>query len=67
MAVFFVSLITLGLAYPWMKMRYLRFMANNSFVIGDLDEITLADHDDQVDTGAFAVIARGALPVTPFI
>lgn len=48
-------------------MRYLRFMANNSFVIGDLDEITPADHDDQVDTGAFAVIARGALPVTPFI
>lgn len=67
LAVFFVSLITLGLAYPWMKMRYLRFMANNSFVIGNLDEIRLADHDDQVDTGAFAVIARGALPIAPFI
>ncbi|WP_044181541.1 YjgN family protein [Phytobacter massiliensis] len=62
-----VSMITLGLAYPWMKIRFLRFLAVNSHVDGDLDSIELTDHDQQVDKGFIAVVSRGLMPVVPFI
>ncbi|VYU46072.1 DUF898 family protein [Metakosakonia massiliensis] len=62
-----VSMITLGLAYPWMKIRFLRFLAVNSHVDGDLDSLELTDHDQQVDKGFLAVVSRGLMPVVPFI
>ena len=62
-----VSMITLGLAYPWMKIRFLRFLAVHSHVDGDLDSLELTDHDQQVDKGFLAVVSRGLMPVVPFI
>lgn len=63
----FVSVITLGLAYPLMKMRYLRFLAANTWVDGNLDTLELTDHDEQPETGPIAVLSRGLMPVIPFI
>ncbi|EPQ0974911.1 YjgN family protein [Citrobacter farmeri] len=62
-----VSSITLGLAYPLMKMRYLRFLAANTWVDGDLDTLELTDHDEQPETGPIAVLSRGMMPQIPFI
>lgn len=62
-----VSGITLGIAYPWMKMRFIRYQAMHSHVEGDLDDVTLVDHDEQVEKGFIAVISRGVMPVVPFI
>lgn len=62
-----VSSITLGLAYPLMKMRYLRFLAANTWVDGDLDTLELTDHDEQPETGPIAVLSRGMMPQVPFI
>lgn len=63
----FVSGITLGLAYPWMKIRFIRYLALHTHVDGDLDEVALTDHDQQVETGFIALISRGVMPVAPFI
>lgn len=62
-----VSAITLGLAYPLMKMRYLRFLAANTWVDGDLDTLELTDHNEQPETGPIAVLSRGMMPQVPFI
>ncbi|HAT6801652.1 TPA: DUF898 family protein [Citrobacter freundii] len=62
-----VSSITLGLAYPFMKMRYLRFLAANTWVDGDLDTLELTDHDEQPETGPIAVLSRGMMTQIPFI
>jgi uncharacterized membrane protein YjgN (DUF898 family) len=42
---------TLGLAYPWMKMRFIRYQATHSHVEGNLDDVALTDHDEQVEKG----------------
>ncbi|GJL44280.1 TPA: DUF898 family protein [Citrobacter farmeri] len=62
-----VSSITLGLAYPLMKIRYLRFLAANTWVDGDLDTLELTDHNEQPETGPIAVLSRGMMPQVPFI
>ncbi|WP_437890820.1 DUF898 family protein [Phytobacter sp. V91] len=63
----FASMITFGLAWPWMKMRFIRYQANHSWVEGDLDNIALTDTDEQADTGLVAKVSRGVMPVVPFI
>lgn len=63
----FVSVITLGLAYPLMKIRYLRFLAANTWIDGNLDTLELTDHDEQPEAGPIAVLSRGLMPVIPFI
>lgn len=62
-----VSGITLGIAYPWMKMRFIRYQAIHSHVEGDLDGVTLTDHDEQVEKGFIATISRGVMPIVPFL
>lgn len=62
-----VSSITLGLAYPLMKIRYLRFLAANTWVDGDLDTLESTDHNEQPETGPIAVLSRGMMPQVPFI
>ena len=62
-----VSFITLGIAYPWMKMRFIRYQATHSHVEGNLDDVALTDHDEQVEKGFLTLISRGVLPVVPFI
>lgn len=61
------SSFTLGLAYPWAKMRLMRYMANNTWVEGDLDAVELKDTDEKLDTGFFSAIASGTTPALPFI
>lgn len=63
----FVSMITCGLAYPWMKMRFLRYQASHSHIEGDLNSIELTDHDEQQEKGFVATVSRGVMPVVPFI
>lgn len=36
----FLSAMTLGLAYPWAKIRLLRYLAENTAVVGDLDRVS---------------------------
>lgn len=62
-----VSAITLGIAYPWMKMRFIRYQAMHSHVEGDLDDIALTDHDEQVEKGFIATVSRGVMPIAPFL
>lgn len=62
-----VSMITFGIAWPWMKMRFIRYQANHSWIEGDLNNIALTDTDEQVDTGFVATVSRGVMPVVPFI
>ena len=62
-----VSMVTCGIAYPWMKMRFIRYQAAHSHLAGNLDSIDLADHDEKVDSGVIAVLSRGLMPIVPFI
>lgn len=61
------SLVTLGLAYPWVKIRFIRYLANHTLVEGDLDALELVDSDEENDTGLFAAMSRGVVPAMPFI
>lgn len=62
-----VSMSTCGLAYPWMKMRFIRYQARHTWVEGDLNSIELTDHEEQVEKGFIARVSRGVMPVVPFI
>ena len=62
----FGSLITLGLAYPWLKIRLIRYQANHTSLSGSLDALDLGDDKRPLDTGIFARISRGAAPTLPF-
>lgn len=62
-----ISMMTMGLAYPWAKMRYIRYLANNTAALGDLDALELTDSDEPNDTGFLAALSRGIVPAIPFI
>ncbi|MFP5597496.1 YjgN family protein [Kluyvera sp. 142486] len=62
----FGSLLTLGLAYPWLKIRFVRYQANHTTVSGHLDALELTNDNRPLDTGIFARISRGAAPTLPF-
>ena len=62
-----VTIFTLGLAYPWGKMRLMRYLAENTAVVGNLDEVELVDSDESPDTGFLTVVSRGTMPAIPFI
>jgi uncharacterized membrane protein YjgN (DUF898 family) len=61
------TILTLGLAYPWAKIRLLRYLAKNTFLLGDLDALECVDSDESVDTGFLAILSRGAAPAVPFL
>ena len=62
----FGSLITLGLAYPWLKIRFIRYQVNRTTLSGHLDALELTNDERPLDTGIFARISRGAAPTLPF-
>ncbi|MFU0921582.1 YjgN family protein [Kluyvera sichuanensis] len=62
----FGSLITFGLAYPWLKLRFIRYQANHTRVSGSLNALDLTNEECPLDTGIFARICRGAAPTLPF-
>lgn len=65
--VMFISGITFALAYPWMKMWLVRWLANNSHVQGDLDSLELTNDDSALETGPAMWFSRGVMPYFPFI
>ncbi|EEZ4382382.1 MULTISPECIES: YjgN family protein [Escherichia] len=66
-AVLMGSSITCGLAYPWLKMWMISWIANNTHVQGDLDSLELANDDKPQDSGPLMWISRGIVPYVPFI
>lgn len=61
------GIFTLGLAYPWAKMRMMRYLASRTFAVGNLDSVEIKDSAEKRDTGFFAAIASGTMPALPFI
>lgn len=59
--------ITCGLAYPWLKMWMVSWIANNTHVQGDLDSLELTNDDKPQDSGLLMWISRGIMPYVPFI
>lgn len=53
--------LTLGLAYPWAKIRYMRYIVENVTIYGDLSTALKEDSDAKNDTGLLAVLSRGIL------
>ncbi|STH58106.1 membrane protein YjgN [Escherichia coli] len=66
-AVLMGSSITCGLAYPWLKMWMISWIANNTHVQGDLDSLELTNDDKPQDSGPLMWISRGIMPYVPFI
>ncbi|MEF9702025.1 DUF898 family protein [Escherichia coli] len=67
LAVLMGSSITCGLAYPWLKMWMVSWIANNTHVQGDLDSLELTNDDKPQDSGSLMWISRGIMPYVPFI
>lgn len=65
--VMFISGITFGLAYPWMKMWLVSWLASNSHVQGDLDSLELTNDDNTLESGPAMWLSRGVMTYFPFI
>lgn len=61
------SMLTFGLAYPWLKVHFLRYQIENTMVIGDLDKLELKNDERPVENGFFARISRGTASALPFL
>lgn len=64
---YIVSGITAGLAYPWLKMYYVRWLAEHTHVDGDLDMLDLKDDVRSPEMGPAMWISRGIMPYIPFL
>lgn len=62
---FVLVMVTCGLAYPWARVRFLRYTASHSEVIGSLDDIQ--DSDEAMKSGVLTVLSRGLIVNIPFI
>lgn len=62
-----LSAITGGLAYPLLRMWLIRWLAENTHVVGDLDALALTDSDERVDSGLVARLSRGVMPKFYFL
>lgn len=65
--VYAVSGCTCGLAYPWLKMYFVRWLANNTLVIGNLDALALTQDETSGKSGPLMWLSRGMMPHIPFI
>jgi len=54
-----VCSVTLFLAWPWAKVRYTRYLLENTHVHGDLDALTLEDHGVHAAKDPANLLARG--------
>lgn len=57
-----ITVCTLGFGYPWARVRYCHYLANNTWVDGDLDSLNLEDHEDKVATDIVSRLSRGLVP-----
>lgn len=67
LVVFVISGVTLGLAYPWLKMWLVGWLAQNTQVQGDLDSLELTHDEKPLENGPLMWISRGIMPYLPFI
>jgi len=54
-----VCMITLFLAYPWAKVRFTRYVLENTHVHGELQNLTLENHGQQPAKDPANLLARG--------
>ena len=55
----FLSAITLGLAYPWAKIGLLRYLAENTAVVGDLDSVSTDIEESQPEPNVTTRLCSG--------
>lgn len=66
-SLYVISAITGGLAYPLLRMWVIAWLAENTFVVGNLDELELTNSDDVVENGVVARLSRGMMPTLDFM
>ncbi|GDX05529.1 hypothetical protein BSPA111_17240 [Buttiauxella sp. A111] len=57
-----ITVCTFGIGYPWARIRYCHYLANNTWVDGDLDSLNLEDHEDKIATDIVSRLSRGLVP-----
>jgi uncharacterized membrane protein YjgN (DUF898 family) len=57
-----ITACTLGFGYPWARIRYCHYLAKNTWVDGDLDELVLQDHNEEIATDIVSRLSRGLVP-----
>ncbi|EGI5934177.1 DUF898 domain-containing protein [Salmonella enterica subsp. enterica serovar Urbana] len=67
LVVFVISGVTLGLAYPWLKIWLVSWLAQNTQVQGDLDSLELTNDEKPLENSLLMWISRGIMPYFPFI
>ncbi|EAW1960876.1 DUF898 domain-containing protein [Salmonella enterica] len=67
LVVVMVSGVTLGLAYPWLKIWLVSWLAQNTQVQGDLDSLELTNDEKPLENSLLMWISRGVMPYFPFI
>ncbi|ECM8788004.1 DUF898 domain-containing protein [Salmonella enterica subsp. enterica serovar Enteritidis] len=67
LVVFVISGVTLGLAYPWLKIWLVSWLAQNTQVQGDLDSLELTNDEKPLENSPLMWISRGIMPYFPFI
>ncbi|RWU54051.1 YjgN family protein [Salmonella enterica] len=58
---------TLGVAFPWLKIWLVSWLAQNTQVQGDLDSLELTNDETPLENGPLMWISRGIMPYFPFI
>lgn len=67
LVVVMISGVTLGLAYPWLKILLVSWLAQNTQVQGDLDSLELTNDEKPLENSLLMWISRGIMPYFPFI
>ncbi|VEA40757.1 Inner membrane protein YjgN [Salmonella enterica subsp. enterica] len=62
LVVFVISGVTLGLAYPWLKIWLVSWLAQNTQVQGDLDSLELTNDEKPLENSLLMWISRGIMP-----
>ncbi len=66
LALTFLSVLTLGLAYPWLKINLMRYIAANTEVMGDFETLDL-QQDEAHKPPVPGKLFSGFLPNLPFL
>ncbi|HCH9280574.1 TPA: DUF898 domain-containing protein [Salmonella enterica] len=67
LVVVMISGVTLGLAYPWLKIWLVSWLAQNTQVQGDLDSLELTNDEKPLENSLLMWLSRGIMPYFPFI
>ncbi|HHD7487193.1 TPA: YjgN family protein [Klebsiella oxytoca] len=67
LALIFLSALTLGLAWPWLKINLLRYLAVNTQITGDLDALTLNPGLTMPAPTTLGQMCSSFIPMLPFL